>query len=173
MPERRIFFSTVGDFSMKTVFSTMKSSLSMRRVSARAALGILCAFALLALGGAGVFAQTPTGGGALAQRIDPQKMTERRVAHLKKTLSLTDEQVAKIQPIILQATEKGQKIAQDAKSQRKATAEALKANMDASDEQIKAVLTPEQRQKFDEMRDNQRAKIQDRLSKRRAKKNEE
>lgn len=158
---------------MKTVFSAIKSSLSIRRVSARAMVRILCAFALLALGGAGVFAQTPTGGGALAQRIDPQKMTERRVAHLKKTLSLTDEQVAKIQPIILQATEKGQKIAQDAKSQRKATAEALKANMDASDEQIKAVLTPEQRQKFDEMRDNQRAKIQDRLSKRRAKKNEE
>ena len=155
---------------MNTLFLALKTSFDVRRAGARITVGFICAFALFALG-AEVFAQPPAGG--RGQRIDPQKMAERRVAHLKKTLSLTDEQAAKIQPIILQATEKGQKIAQDAESQRKATAEAMKANMDATDEQIKAALTPEQRQKFDEMRDNQKSKMYDRISKRRAKKSEE
>ena len=110
---------------------------------------VLLGLAILATG---LFAQTsgkgpgkPFGG---KDRPDPQKLTERRVNHLKKALKLTNEQTGKIQPIILKGAETGKKIFEDNKGNRQAMADAMKTNMETTDKEIRTILTAEQQTKF-------------------------
>ena len=124
-----------------------------------AAVLVLMGLVLIA---GGLFAQPPGKG----QRIAPEKVTERRTTHLKKALKLTDEQVGKIQPIILKGAQAGQKIFEEKKGDRKAIAEAMKGNMEAIDSEIHAVLTADQQKKFDEMRGKRKAKMEERMNKR-------
>jgi Spy/CpxP family protein refolding chaperone len=87
---------------------------------------------------------------SLAQAQDPgQDWKSRRehrrgniMEHMTKTLDLTPEQQAKIQPILDQAKPQGIAI-------RKEAMEKAKALRDATRAQIRAVLTPAQQQKFD------------------------
>lgn len=136
---------------------------------------VLLGLAILATG---LFAQTsgntsgngpgkPFGG---KDRPDPQKLTERRVNHLKKALKLTDEQTGKIQPIILKGAETGKKIFEDNKGNRQAMADAMKTSMEATDKEIRAILTAEQQTKFDEMRGKMKAKMEERMKHRKEKK---
>lgn len=103
-------------------------------------------------------------------RIAPEKMAERRANHLKKALKLTDEQVSKIQPIILNGAQQGRKIAEEKKGDRKAAAEAMKTAMETTDKEISAVLTADQQKKFEEMRGKMKAKMEARMSHRKERK---
>ncbi len=141
--------------------STLRYTLAMNVL-------VLIGLALLATG---LFAQ-PSAKAMGKGRPDPQKITERRVNHLKKALKLTDEQVGKIQPIILKGAEAGKKIFDEKKGDRKATADAMKATMEATDNEIKAILTAEQQTKFDQMRGKMKAKMEERREKRKEKKAE-
>lgn len=65
--------------------------------------------------------------------------------HLSKALNLTEDQKAKIQPIIQKSEPQLKAIWQDARAKTKAV-------MDSVDTQIRPLLTPEQQQKLDAMK---------------------
>ncbi|HMG04705.1 MAG TPA: Spy/CpxP family protein refolding chaperone [Chthoniobacterales bacterium] len=65
--------------------------------------------------------------------------------HLTKDLNLTDEQKAKVQPIIDQTKPQIEAIHQEAM-------EKMHAIMESTGAQIRPLLTPEQQQKFDAMK---------------------
>ncbi|MBL7991359.1 MAG: hypothetical protein JNN25_07970 [Candidatus Kapabacteria bacterium] len=117
-----------------------------------------------------LLAQPPVPPPGKGPRIVPEKMAERRTNHLKKALKLTDEQVSKIQPIILNGAQQGRKIAEEKKGDRKAAAEAMKTAMEATDKEISAVLTADQQKKFEEMRGKMKAKMEARMSHRKERK---
>jgi|GEM_PF-1653705 len=117
-----------------------------------------------------LLAQPPVPPPGKGPRIAPEKMAERRTNHLKKALKLTDEQVSKIQPIILNGAQQGRKIAEEKKGDRKAAAEAMKTSMEATDKEISAVLTADQQKKFEEMRGKMKAKMEARMSHRKERK---
>lgn len=117
-----------------------------------------------------LLAQPPVPSPGKGPRIAPEKMAERRTNHLKKALKLTDEQVSKIQPIILNGAQQGRKIAEEKKGDRKAAAEAMKTAMETTDKEISAVLTADQQKKFEEMRGKMKAKMEARMSHRKERK---
>src|SRR4051794_11068441 len=81
------------------------------------------------------------------ESVDPAAFTDRKVGHLKKTLTLTDDQVAKIRPLI-QAKAEEMKREQDKR----------KTDKQAMHDQISAVLTPDQKTKYDAMLKEQEEK---------------
>ena len=72
-------------------------------------------------------------------------MMENPLEHLSKDLELTDEQKAKVQPIIDQAKPQMQAIHQEAM-------EKMHALLENTGAQIRPLLTPEQQQKYDAMK---------------------
>ena len=71
-----------------------------------------------------------------------------RLAMMKETLGLTDEQVAKIKPLLEKDREKIMALREDAALSREQKAEKMKEIIAASTEQIKPILTPEQLEKW-------------------------
>lgn len=132
---------------------------SFRRNITRNAL-VVIGLAFLA---AGVFAQ-PRGKGT------PEQMTERRLQHLTKSLSLTPEQVGKIKPILENNAKELTKLRDEKKGDRKAAMTALRERMETSDKEISALLTPEQQTKFAAQRDKMRERMKNRIEKRKAEK---
>jgi periplasmic protein CpxP/Spy len=75
----------------------------------------------------------------------PHQMMENPLEHLSKDLNLTDDQKAKVQPIIDQT--RPQLIAI-----HKEAMEKMHALMESAGAQIRPLLTPEQQQKYDAMK---------------------
>lgn len=71
------------------------------------------------------------------------------LAHLTKALSLTDDQQAKIKPILADEHEKIQAIRQDTSVSKADMGAKIKPIRDAANDQIKALLTPDQVTKFE------------------------
>lgn len=90
-----------------------------------------------------------------------KERTENRMEMMKKSLDLTDEQVAKLESV-------RKKMSEDMKQSQdkdKANREEMKVKMAAYDAQVKTILTPEQYQKYQEqkgkrMQKDSRAKLQ-------------
>lgn len=82
-------------------------------------------------------------GGPGGHRMDP----EERLKQMKETLNLTDDQVAKIKPILEKGASEAKAIHEDASVQgedkRSKTMEVMKSTR----EQVNEILTPEQREK--------------------------
>jgi Spy/CpxP family protein refolding chaperone len=75
----------------------------------------------------------------------PHHMMGNPFDHLTKDLSLTDEQKAKVQPIIDQTKPQMKAIHEEAMQK-------MHALMESAGAQIRPLLTPEQQQKFDAMK---------------------
>jgi hypothetical protein len=81
-----------------------------------------------------------------AQGMDPQVMIQRQVERMTTELSLSKEQVAKVEPLELR---------QQGMEREEMMAEMKKIN-DAQAEQFKAILTPEQLEKYKTMQNQPR-----------------
>jgi periplasmic protein CpxP/Spy len=75
----------------------------------------------------------------------PHKMMGNPLEHLSKDLDLTDEQKAKVQPIIDQTKPQIEAIHQEAMQK-------MHALLEGAGAQIRPLLTPQQQQKFDAMK---------------------
>ena len=75
----------------------------------------------------------------------PHHMMGNPLEHFSKDLDLTDEQKAKVQPIIDQTKPQIEAIHKEAM-------EKMRAIMESTGAQIRPLLTPEQQQKFDAMK---------------------
>lgn len=148
------------------VYASVAPAQTLRHTLSAAVL-ILTGLVLIATS---LLAQPPVPPPGKGPRMAPEKMAERRTDHLKKALKLTDEQVGKIQPIILKGAQEGRKIFEEKKGDRKAVAEAMKTNMDATDKEISAVLTADQQKKFEKMRGKMMAKMEERMKNRKERK---
>jgi periplasmic protein CpxP/Spy len=93
---------------------------------------------------------------------------EQVVEKLDQKLSLTDDQKAKIMPIIADRQQKIKALAADDSGRRFKKARKMKSIFSESDEKIKAVLTDEQKQKYTEMEQQMRDQAKQRMQERRA-----
>ena len=77
------------------------------------------------------------------QPMNPQEKAQKLTDWMKTSLKLTDDQVAKVQPINLKYAQKMADTKNSTQDQ-KAKMDAMKADEEAKDAELKAVLTPEQ-----------------------------
>ena len=110
---------------------------------------------ILPLCAAGLLAVTLTP--IRAQDAPPQQgrqpMTvEQRLERMKTSLTLTDDQVAKLKPILEEQKAKLDALMADESVPRDQRREKMRAIMDEYTPKIEAVLTPEQKAKFEELR---------------------
>ena len=99
------------------------------------------------------------GGTPTAQRID---RLEARVKQLNEALNLTDEQKAKITPLLADEIKQIQQVRADSNlSRRERFAKIRKIRQDAN-QQIRPILTPEQQKKLDDMRQEAREQFKGR-----------
>lgn len=89
------------------------------------------------------------------------------VSRLDKQLSLTDDQKAKITPIIAERQQKLQDLAASS-GRRRRKARKAKSILEDSDKKIKAILTDEQKQKYTQMQQQMRAQMKQRMQERQA-----
>ena len=93
---------------------------------------------------------------------------EEVVGRLDSKLGLSDDQKAKITPIIAERQQKMKALAADNSGRRRQKMRKMKSIMSESDAQIRAVLTGDQKQKYTEMqqqmRDQARQRMRDRQS---------
>jgi hypothetical protein len=75
---------------------------------------------------------------------DPAKMTDAVMNHLSQTLALTDDEKAKIKPIVEQQV-------QDMQKQRDAQRAAMQKQIEDAKAKIKPLLTPDQQKQLDAM----------------------
>jgi hypothetical protein len=127
---------------------------------------MLCSLALLAIvPQAALAAQEPATGQDQAGRTWPTP--DQVVSRLSTKLGLTDDQKAKITPIIADRQEKLRALA-DSSMRRRKKARKMKSVFEDSDKKIKAVLNDDQRQKYtemeQEMRDQARQRMQERAN---------
>lgn len=90
-----------------------------------------------------------------AQGMDPQVMIQRQVDRMTTELSLSKEQVAKVEPLIEARMNKMMELREKGMEREEMMAEMKKAN-DAQAEQFKAILTPEQFEKYKTMQSQPR-----------------
>jgi ABC-type transporter MlaC component len=90
-----------------------------------------------------------------AQGMDPQAMIQRQVDRMTTELSLSKEQVAKVEPLIEARMKKMMELREQGMEREEMMAEMKKAN-DAQAEQFKAILTPEQLEKYKTMQSQMR-----------------
>jgi Spy/CpxP family protein refolding chaperone len=97
---------------------------------------------------------------AVAQpmRISP----EERTAQLKKELSLTEEQAAKVRTILDEAQKESQKLFESSRGDRAAMREMMMKKAEETDEKISALLNQEQKVKFAELQKQRRARFEQR-----------
>jgi hypothetical protein len=94
-------------------------------------------------GGQGRFGRGP-GGSGMGATPDPAKMTDMILNHLSQKLTLTDDEKAKIKPIIEQQVADRQK-------QMEAQSAAMQKQMEDAKAKIKPLLTPDQQKQLDAM----------------------
>ncbi len=85
-----------------------------------------------------------------AQGMDPQAMIQRQVDRMTTELSLSKEQVAKVEPLIEARMKKMMELREQGMEREEMMAEMKKVN-DAQADQFKAILTPEQLEKYKTM----------------------
>ncbi len=85
---------------------------------------------------------------------------------MKSDLALTEEQTAKIQPILDKQFAAGQALRADESLDRKQVMDKMKELRQAVDAEISAVLTPEQNAKWAELKAQRDAEMANRKSKR-------
>lgn len=112
-------------------------------------------------------AQAPASAGPARPAPAPNQQAQqadRRVQYLAKELSLTPDQQARLQPLLLTQRQQMQVLREQRTTggRRQGTAQDLKAAQAKFDEQLKTVLTPEQYTKFNLMRDEQHDKLRER-----------
>ncbi|WP_035563306.1 hypothetical protein [Hymenobacter sp. IS2118] len=128
---------------------------------------LLAAFVATATTG---FAQAPAGAGPVPQAgsrsqapASPEQQAERRARALTKALSLSPDQQARLQPILLAQQQELQRLRDQPRGgDRRAMAQQLKTTQATYDQQIRAVLTPEQYSKFEQQKDDRRDQIRER-----------
>jgi Spy/CpxP family protein refolding chaperone len=91
-------------------------------------------------------------------RPTPEEVVER----LDKKLSLTDDQKAKITPIIAARQEKLKALAADQSGRRMQKARKAKSIFQESDNQIKAILNDQQKQRYAELEQQMREEMKQR-----------
>lgn len=79
-----------------------------------------------------------------------------RIKHLTQKLNLTDDQQAKLKPILEDQRKQMEQIHNDSSLSREDRFSKMQQVRASSDTQIKAVLTADQQKKFDKMREEQR-----------------
>jgi Spy/CpxP family protein refolding chaperone len=128
-------------------------------------LFIACLFALLLAAPQVTRAQdTASGQDQAGGWPTPEQVVEK----LGQKLSLTDDQKAKITPIIADRQQKIKALATDNSGRRFKKARKMKSIFSESDKKIKAVLTDEQKQKYTEMEQQMRDQARQRMQERRA-----
>jgi Spy/CpxP family protein refolding chaperone len=90
-----------------------------------------------------------------AQGMDPQAMIQRQVDRMTTELSLTKDQVAKVEPLIEARMKKMMELREQGMEREEMMAEMKKVN-DTQAEQFKAILTPEQLEKYKTMQSQMR-----------------
>jgi len=95
---------------------------------------------------------------AQPRRLSP----EERTAELKKELSLTEEQAAKVKSIFEQHDKEVRKLFEASGGDRAAMREAMQQKVKQTDEKILALLNPEQKAKYRELMKERRARFEQR-----------
>lgn len=85
------------------------------------------------------------GGGRMSPEATLQRLSER--------LNLTDDQKAKILPLLQDQADQAKAIMRDESISREERREKMRPIMEATHEKIRALLTAEQQEKFDKMHD--------------------
>jgi len=82
---------------------------------------------------------------------------DEQLQHMTKVLNLTDDQQAKIKPILEERQQKMSALMQDNSLSREDRHAKFRDVRSSSSQQIRAILTPEQQKKMDEMRSKHEA----------------
>ena len=82
-----------------------------------------------------------------------------QVKHLSKKLSLSDDQQAKLKPILEDQRKQMETIHSDSSLSREDRFSKMQELRKSSDDQIKSVLNPDQQKNFDKMRDEQHERM--------------
>ena len=90
-----------------------------------------------------------------AQGMDPQAMAQRQMDRMTTELSLTKDQVAKVEPLVTARMTKMMELREQGMEREQMMAEMKKVN-DSQAEQLKAILTPEQLEKYKTMQSQTR-----------------
>ncbi len=104
-------------------------------------------------------AQQPGPGMGRGMGRRPMESVDDQIKHLSKKLNLTDDQQAKLKPILEDQRKQIEQIHGDSSLSREDRFSKMQALRQSSDTQIKSVLTEEQQKSFDKMR----AEQQDRM----------
>ena len=90
-----------------------------------------------------------------AQDFNPQAMVQRQIDRMETELTLSKDQIKKIEPLVTVRMEKMMEFRQAGMEREAMQAEMKKIN-DAQLEQLKAILTPEQLEKYKTMQSQMR-----------------
>ena len=90
-----------------------------------------------------------------AQGMDPQAMVQRQIDRMETELTLSKDQIKKIEPLVTVRMEKMMEFRQAGMEREAMQAEMKKLN-DAQLESLKTILTPEQLEKYKTMQAAQR-----------------
>jgi Spy/CpxP family protein refolding chaperone len=129
--------------------------------------GILAMSALMLLGSTAIKAQTPppppapAGAPAPHQRaqLTPDQKADRRIKMMKKNLGITDDQAAKLKPVLVASIQQRDAIKMQPKGAKGAKKQQMQQLQKTTDDQIKGILTPEQYQKMQDMEQQHKDKM--------------
>jgi Spy/CpxP family protein refolding chaperone len=116
---------------------------------------IICLLALVALAPQALRAQDAD------QHARSMPSPDQVVAKMDSKLSLSDDQKAKITPIIADRQEKIKELAQSSERRRKKGRE-MKSIISDSDKKIEALLTNDQKQKYEELKQSRKEQMKER-----------
>ena len=86
-----------------------------------------------------------------------------QLKHLSKKLNLSDDQQAKLKPILEDQHKQMQQLWNDSSTSRQDRFSKMRELRESGDDQIKSVLNDDQQKKFDEMREEQRSHMRHRM----------
>ena len=89
----------------------------------------------------------------------PMMSVDDQIQHLTKKLKLSDDQQAKLKPILEQQNKQMEQIHNDSSLSREERFSKMQGLRQSSDTQIKSVLNEEQQKSFDKMREEQRDRM--------------
>ncbi len=89
----------------------------------------------------------------------PMMSVDDQINHLSKKLSLSDEQKAKLTPILEDQRKQMEAVHNDSSLSREDRFGKMQELRKSSDDQIKAILNPDQQKNFDKMREEQRDRM--------------
>jgi len=89
--------------------------------------------------------------------------TDDQLKHLTKKLNLSDDQQAKVKPILEEQRSQMEQLRADNSGSRQDRWKKMREIHENSDNQIKSLLNEDQQKQFDEMREEQRSRMKDRM----------